>query len=176
MGAVVFDLETQRSFQEVGGRRNLHRMGLSVAVTFIEDDGGYRYFTEENVAELVEELKRGNPVVGFNLYRFDYPVLQAYTDFPLHTLPTLDILEEVYRRIGFRIGLDALAQATLGVAKSADGLKAIRWWRQGRMQELFEYCRQDVEITWQLYDFGRRNKYVQYVDKRWRLRKVPVNW
>ncbi len=176
MGAVVFDLETQRSFREVGGRQNLHLLGISVAVTFNEDDGQYRYFTEENIHELVEELKRGDPVVGFNLLRFDYPVLQGYTDFPLHTLPTLDILEEVRKKLGFRIGLDALAEATLGISKTADGLKAIRWWRLGRMDELFEYCRQDVEITWKLYDFGRKNKYIHYLDRNWRLRKIPVNW
>jgi len=176
VSVVVFDVETQHSFGEVGGRRNLHRLGLSVAVTFNEADGRYRYYTEENVADLVEELKRGSLVVGFNLFGFDYQVLQPYTDFPLQDLPTLDIMQDIYRRVGFRLGLDALAQATLGVAKSGDGLQAVRWWRQGQMDKLFEYCRKDVEITWQLYDFGRRNKYVQYLDKRWRLRKVPVNW
>ncbi|GAH81408.1 unnamed protein product, partial [marine sediment metagenome] len=76
----------------------------------------------------------------------------------------------------FRLSLDALASATLGAGKSADGLQAIRWWRQAKMQELFEYCQQDVEVTRQLYEFGRQNKYVQYRDRQWRMRRVPVNW
>jgi len=173
---VFFDLETQRSFQEVGGRHNISRLGLSVAVTYSTADGGYRYYTEDNVDELIEELKAADLIVGFNVVRFDYEVLRAYTDYPLHRLPTVDMLEDVYRVLGFRLSLDALASATLGITKSADGMQAIRWWRQGRTQELFDYCRQDVEVTRQLYEFGRQHKYVQYRDRRWRVRKVPVNW
>ncbi|MFQ6102640.1 MAG: DEAD/DEAH box helicase, partial [Anaerolineae bacterium] len=65
---------------------------------------------------------------------------------------------------------------TLGTAKTADGLQAIRWFRQGRIDKVLEYCQQDVEVTRQLYEFGRANGYVQYRDNRWRIRKVPVHW
>jgi len=176
LGAVVFDLETRRTIQEVGGRQNIHRLGLSVAVTYNEDENLYRFYTEENVSELVEELKKGKLVVGFNLYRFDYQVLQPYTSFPLESLPTLDLMEEVRRKLGIRVSLDQLAWATLGAGKSGDGMLAIRLWRQGRIEELMEYCRRDVEITWQLYEFGRRNRYIIYFDKKWREVKIPVNW
>lgn len=173
---VFFDLETQQSFAEVGGRHNTKHLGLSVAVTYSTADGEYHHYTEENVGDLIEELKAADLIVGFNLLRFDYEVLRAYTDYPLRRLPTLDLMAEVYRTLGFRLSLDSLARATLGTTKLADGLQAIRWWRQGRMEELLQYCQQDVEVTRQLYEFGRKNKYVQYRDKRWRIRKVPVNW
>lgn len=173
---VVFDLETQRSFQEVGGRHNIPRLGLSVAVTYSTAAGEYHHYTEEIVDDLVEELKAADLVVGFNVLSFDYQVLSAYTDHPLRQLPTVDMLDDIHRTLGFRLGLDALASATLGAGKSADGLQAIRWWRQGKMQELFDYCQQDVEVTRQLYEFGRQNKYVQYRDRQWRMRKVAVNW
>jgi len=173
---VFFDLETQRSFQEVGGRHNIPRLGLSVAVTYSTADGEYHHYTEEAVAELIEELKSADLVVGFNVISFDYQVLTAYTDHPLRQLPTVDMLDDIYRTLGFRVSLDALASATLGVGKSADGLQAIRWWRQGQMKELFDYCQQDVEVTRQLYEFGKQNKYVQYRDRQWRVRRVPVNW
>ena len=173
---VFFDLETQRSFQEVGGRHNIRHLGLSIAVTYSTADGGYHYYTEENVAELIEELRAADLVVGFNVLSFDYEVLRAYTDYPLRQLPTVDMLNDIYRALGFRLSLDALASATLGTTKSADGMQAIHWWRQGKMQELFDYCQQDVEITRQLYEFGRQNKYVQYRDRQWRMRRVPVNW
>jgi DEAD/DEAH box helicase domain-containing protein len=173
---VFFDLETQRSFQEVGGRHNIPRLGLSVAVTYSTADSEYHHYTEETVADLIEELKAADLVVGFNVIRFDYEVLRAYTDYPLRKLPTVDMLDDIYRTLGFRISLDALASATLEIGKSADGLQAIRWWRQGKMQELFDYCQQDVEVTRQLYEFGRQNKYVQYRDRRWRMKRVPVNW
>lgn len=173
---VVFDLETRRSFQEVGGRHNIPRLGLSVAVTYSTTDAEYHHYTEETVDELIEELKAADLVVGFNVISFDYQVLTAYTDHPLRKLPTVDMLDDIYRTLGFRLSLDALATATLGVGKSADGLQAIRWWRQGKMQELFDYCQQDVEVTRRLYEFGRQNKYLQYRDRQWRMRKVPVNW
>jgi len=173
---VFFDLETRRSFQEVGGRHNIHKLGLSVAVTYSTADGEYHHYTEETVDELIEELKTADLVVGFNVLSFDYVVLTAYTDHPLRKLPTVDMLDDIYRTLGFRLSLDALATATLGVGKSADGLQAIRWWRQGKMQELFDYCQQDVEVTRQLYEFGRQNKYLHYLDRRGRMRRVAVNW
>jgi len=173
---VVFDLETRRSFQEVGGRHNIPRLGLSVAVTYSTADSEYHHYTEETVDELIEELKAADLVVGFNVISFDYQVLRAYTDHPLRKLPTVDMLDDIYRTLGFRLSLDALASATLGVGKSADGLQAIRWWRQGKMQELFDYCQQDVEVTRQLYEFGRQNKYLHYLDRRGRMRRVAVNW
>jgi len=173
---VFFDLETQREFAEVGGRENMHKLGLSVAVTYSTATGQFRRYTEAEVAALIEELKAADLVVGFNIVAFDYQVLQAYTDFPLAQLPTVDLLQHIYRALGFRLSLDTLAKGTLGAEKSADGLQAIRWWKLGRMQELFDYCQQDVAVTRQLYEFGKQNKYVQYWDKQWRLKRVPVNW
>jgi DEAD/DEAH box helicase domain-containing protein len=173
---VFFDLETKRDFDEVGGRHNVHKMGMSVAVTYSTTDRRYTPYTEDSVHYLVRELKSADLIVGFNVLRFDYQVLKGYTDEPLQRLPTLDMLEEVYKALGFRLSLGALAEATLGTGKLADGLQAIRWWREGKIQELINYCRQDVEITRHLYEFGRENKYLQYWDKRWRLQKVPVRW
>ena len=173
---VFFDLETQRSFQEVGGRHNIKRLGLSAAVTYSTATGEYCHYTEETVADLIEELKAADLVVGFNLVRFDYVVLQPYADHPLHRIPTVDMMQDIYRALGFRLSLDALASATLGTTKMADGLQAIRWFRQGQMEKVLEYCQKDVEITRQLYEFGRANGYVQYRDRGWQIRRVPVHW
>lgn len=96
--------------------------------------------------------------------------------FFLKRIPTLDMMADLYRALGFRLSLDAVASATLGVTKTADGMQAIRWWRQSKMEELIKYCQQDVEVTRQLYEFGRKNRYVQYRDRRWRIRRVPVSW
>jgi DEAD/DEAH box helicase domain-containing protein len=173
---VFVDLETQRSFQEVGGRHNIERLGLSVAVTYNSGEESFHHYTEENVLELIAELQGADRVIGFNLLRFDYPVLRAYTSVRLSSLPTLDMLDHIYRQLGFRVGLDALAGATLGTSKSADGLQAVRWWRAGEMDKLFDYCEQDVEVTRQLYEFGRTHRYLLYRDRHWQLRRVPVSW
>jgi DEAD/DEAH box helicase domain-containing protein len=176
MNIVFFDVETQRSFDEVGGRHNTHKLGLSVAVTYSTAAAAFHHYTEETVADLVAELKAADLVVGFNVLRFDYEVLRAYTDDRLDRIPTVDMLDHIYKRLGFRVALDNLAGATLGIRKSADGLQAIRWYRQGRIQEILDYCQQDVEVTRQLYEYGQQFKHVKYRDRNYRVLMVQVSW
>lgn len=173
---VFFDIETQNTFQEVGGHYP-ERLRLSVAVTYNSAAGAFQRYTEQNVTDLVAELAAADLVVGFNLYGFDYPVLQQYTSsVVLAQLPTVDMMLELQKRLGHRIGLDAVASATLKIGKSADGLQAVRWWREGRLEEVFRYCEQDVEVTRQVYEFGKTHRYVAYYDRQYRLRQVAVSW
>jgi len=173
---IFFDLETQRTFDEVGGRHNLSRLGLAAAVTYDSSTGEYRTYIESEVDELVDELVGADLVVGFNVKRFDYEVLRPYTDYPLQSIPTADILQDIHLALGFRLPLDAIAEATLGARKSADGLQAVRWFRQGEMEKLIEYCQKDVQLTRDLYEYGRERGYVLYWDRRGRLQKIYVNW
>jgi DEAD/DEAH box helicase domain-containing protein len=176
MNTVFFDVETQRSFDQVGGRRNIHKLGLSAAVTYSTADGAFHHYTEETVADLIAELQAADLVVGFNVLSFDYTVLRAYTNEALAQLPTVDMLDIIHKRLGFRVSLDNLANATLGIAKSADGLQAVRWYQQGRMQEILDYCQQDVEVTRRLYEYGQQHKHVKYRDRSYRVQSVPVSW
>jgi DEAD/DEAH box helicase domain-containing protein len=173
---IFVDVETQRTFEEVGGRHNLGRLGLAAAVTYDSSTGEYRSYTEEQVEDLVQQLARADLVVGFNVKSFDYEVLRPYTDYPMHTIPTADMLQDIYQELGFRLSLDSLAQATLGVGKSADGLQAVRWFRQGKLDQVIEYCQGDVEVTRKLYEYGCERGYVLYWDRRGRIRKIFVNW
>ena len=173
---VFFDLETQRTFDEVGGRQNLSKLGLAVAVTYDSSSEEYHAYTEDQASELVKELSGAGLVVGFNLLSFDYEVLQPYTDYPLQTLPTVDMLRDIHQALGFRLPLQALAEATLGVGKSADGLQSVRWFRAGELEKVIEYCQRDVEITMKLYEYGRQRGHVLYWDRQGRMRKVFVNW
>jgi DEAD/DEAH box helicase domain-containing protein len=176
MNIVYFDVETQRSFDEVGGREHVRKLGLSAAVTYSTADEAFHRYTEETVGNLIAELKGADLVVGFNVLRFDYEVLRAYTDDPLDDIETVDMLDHIYKRLGFRVSLDNLAGTTLGTAKSADGLQAVRWYKQGRMQEILDYCQQDVEVTRQLYEYGVKFKHVKFRDRRYRVKTVAVNW
>jgi DEAD/DEAH box helicase domain-containing protein len=176
MNVVFFDVETQRTFDEVGGRQNMRKLGLAAAVTYSTADGAFHHYTEDTVADLIAELRSADRVVGFNVLRFDYEVLMAYTDEPLKSLPTVDMLDHIHTRLGFRVSLDNLAGATLSTAKSADGLQAVRWYKQGRIQEILDYCEQDVKVTRQLYEFGQQHKHVKYQDRNYRVQMVPVNW
>jgi DEAD/DEAH box helicase domain-containing protein len=173
---VFFDVETQRTFDEVGGRHNLRQLGLAAAVSYDSSTGEYHSYVEDQAQALVDELAGADLVVGFNVLSFDYEVLKAYTDYPLHTLPTVDMLQDIYRQLGFRLPLQALAEATLGVGKSADGLQSVRWYRQGKLDKVIEYCKRDVEITHLLYEHGREHGHLLYWDRQGRMQKVYVNW
>jgi DEAD/DEAH box helicase domain-containing protein len=173
---IVFDLETKHVAEEVGGWRNIREMGLAVAVTYNAATGVYRDYTEQEANHLIATLLGADLVVGYNVLRFDYEVLHPYTTEKLDRIPTLDMLDSLYRALGWRPSLDAVAAATLGETKSADGLQAVRWFREGQLDKVIAYCRRDVEVTWQVYRFGRRNGYVQCRDRRWHVCKVPVRW
>ena len=176
MSILFFDLETQNAIDDVGGRGNLRQLKMSVGVIYSTADNAFHRYTEANVQDLIAALKSAKQVVGFNLLDFDYEVLRAYSSDDLRAVPTVDLFTHVRRAAGFRVGLDALASATLNVKKSGHGLQAIQWWRAGELEKLFVYCEQDVDVTRRLYEFGKKNRYVQFYDRRYKLQRVPVNW
>jgi DEAD/DEAH box helicase domain-containing protein len=172
----IFDIETQRSAQEVGGWHRADLMGISCAVLYDSTQDLYFEYLDEQVNELVEHLKNCDLVVGFNVKRFDFRVLGGYSDFNFESLPTLDILEEIHNRLGYRLSLDHLAKVTLGKEKSADGLQALQWWKQGRIRDIIDYCKKDVEITRDLFLYGQKNGYLLFMNKAKKTVRVPVKW
>jgi hypothetical protein len=174
---VYFDLETRRTANDVGGWDKKQDMGISVGVTYSTRLGQYRIFTEEKVQDLIDQLRRADLVIGFNVIDFDYAVLMGHTILDLkQELRTFDLLTDVERRIGRKIKLDALASATLGVGKTGDGLDAIRWWREGKMMEIAEYCCFDVKVTRMLHEHGVEHGQVSYDDKFSRRQTIDVDW
>jgi ATP-dependent helicase YprA (DUF1998 family) len=175
---VLFDVETLRSAAEVGGFGNCHRMGVAIAVACFLEEGSFASYGERQIHELAAALRGATLVVGFNVKRFDFGVLAGYTgeDY-CRTLPTLDLLEDVHLRLGFRVSMGRLALDTLGLGKSADGLQSLAWVKQGRLDLVEEYCRRDVEILRDLYLHGRRERCLYYHDQRRDLRlRLAVDW
>lgn len=173
---IVLDLETQKIASEVGGWGNIRDMRLAVGVTYHAAQGIYTTYLESDAERLVAALREADLIVGYNLLGFDYEVLRHYTEDLLLDLPTLDMLQEIHRTLGWRLKLDDVAAATLGEGKSADGLQAVRWFKQGQIQKVIDYCRRDVEVTWKVYRFGQQNGHIKYRDRNWRIRRVPVRW
>jgi len=175
---ILFDLETLRAASEVGGWANIHRMGLALGVLCHLEEGRFEVYREGEVKGLVEALRRATLVIGYNSRRFDYQVLTGYTGENYNrSLPTLDLLEDIARRIGFRVGMGHLAKETLGLGKSADGLQSLQWVREGRLDLVEEYCRKDVEILRDLYLHGRREGCLFYRDRQRDVRlKFCVEW
>jgi len=173
---LFFDVETQKSAEEVGGWENIAAMKLALAVTFNDVSSQFRTFHEKDVNELLLDLLTADRVVGYNIDRFDITVLKGYTDRDLSRIRTLDMMADVYRKLGFRLRLADLAEATLGVGKIADGLQSLQWWKEGRLDLIEQYCRRDVEVTRDLYLFGRNNGYILYRDREGRTMRLPVDW
>ncbi|HWN45686.1 MAG TPA: ribonuclease H-like domain-containing protein, partial [Thermoanaerobaculia bacterium] len=142
------------------------------------EEGRFEVYREGEVRGLVEALRRATLVIGYNSRRFDYQVLTGYTGENYNRLlPTLDLLEDIARRIGFRVGMGHLAKETLGLGKSADGLQSLQWVREGRLDLVEEYCRKDVEILRDLYLHGRREGCLFYRDRQRDVRlKFCVEW
>ncbi|NOY69469.1 MAG: DEAD/DEAH box helicase [Deltaproteobacteria bacterium] len=172
----ALDIETRRSAKEVGGWGNAHLMGVSCAILYDSRKNDYLTFFEEDVPDLVDHLQRFDFVVGFNIVKFDYRVLSGCIDFKFSLIKTIDILEHIHARLGYRLSLNHVATATLGVKKSADGLAALRWWKEGRMDEIKAYCKKDVEVTKDIFLYGRENNYLLFTNKAGHTVRIPVDW
>jgi DEAD/DEAH box helicase domain-containing protein len=177
MNNVFFDLETQNLFQDVGGRQNIAKLKVACGVTWSTERNDFAIYWEKDVPALVDELRSATRVIGFNLRDFDYQVLQPYApDTRFASLPTLDLLLEIHKILGFRLSLDAIASASLGQGKTADGIQSVAWFRGGELDKVAEYCKADVDVTRRVYEFGRDNGYIFYKSKLGSKLKVAVNW
>ena len=173
---VYFDLETQKSADEVGGWDKIGQMRMSIGVIYSTARSDYRIYGEKQVDDLLNELQRADLVVGFNNLRFDYEVLTYYTVYDLRQIPTLDVLIELQSRLQHRLSLDSIAGATLGIEKTAEGMQAIQWFRQGRLMEIAEYCCYDVKITRLVHEYGAAHKQLFYTNRFGHKLAVGVSW
>jgi DEAD/DEAH box helicase domain-containing protein len=173
---LVFDLETQRSAEDVGGWGFVSRMGLALAVVYDVARESYRTYYESDVDRLLLDLALADRVVGFNIDRFDLAVLSGYTDRDLARIRTLDLLVEIHKIVGFRVSLNHLAEVNLGESKAGDGLQSLRWWKEGRIDLMEHYCRKDVEVTRRLWELGRMQGFLLHRDKDGRTLRIPAVW
>jgi DEAD/DEAH box helicase domain-containing protein len=173
---VVIDLETQHSFEEVGGRDRLEALKVSVLGLYSYAADQFRIYRESELNTLEPLLSRASLIIGFNLRRFDYPVLAPYLPLAFDRLPTLDLLEEVTNALGHRVSLDSLADATLGAKKTGHGLDAIKFFRAGEFERLSDYCLTDVRLTRDLYEFGAQHGELFYFQRNGQRLRCPVGW
>lgn len=160
MDKIVFDIETKNSFADVGGQENLRDLSVSVVGAYSYNADRYFCFDEHELQRFGDLLKNASLLIGFSSKRFDVPVLEKYFNFNLTAIPHYDILEEIEKSFGRRIGLGALAEANLGIAKTAQGLEAIEFYKRGELEKLKEYCLQDVKITKEIYDLMKRQGFL----------------
>ena len=173
---VYFDLETQKSADEVGGWDKIRDMRMSVGVTYSSARGEFRIYGESQVDDLLAQLQRADLIIGFNNVGFDYEVLHHYTVLDLRQLPTLDMLVEIKKTLPHRLSLDSIAHASMGIEKTSEGMQAIRWFKEGKLAEIAEYCCYDVKITRMVHEYGMTQKQLHYTNRFGRKQTVEVAW
>ena len=162
---IILDIETKKTFEEVGGR-NLDKLEVSVVGIYSYELDKFLVFEEHEISDKLEEiLKNAKRTIGFNIINFDFPVLIPYLSISVSSLNVLDIMQEIQKTVGHRVSLDSVAYATLGTRKIGNGLDAIRFFREGEMDKLREYCLYDVKLTKEIYEYGKKNGAVSFSSK-----------
>lgn len=177
MKVITFDIETSNTFDEVGSPDPAD-LDLSVICAHDSETGEITSYLEEDLDKLWPLLEKTDILVGYNSDHFDIPLLNKYCPFDLNKIKSVDLMNEIKNSFGRRVKLDDVVKATLGEAKSAHGLQAIIWWRQGEKDKVVEYCKQDVQVTRNLYDFMKENSFV-YLERDGEKHKIefdPTNW
>jgi len=176
MNIVYFDLESQKLFQDVG-KRDPSKLLLACGVTWSSARNDFAVYWEKDASALIAELKSADRVIGFNIINFDYEVLKPYApNENFRSIHSTDMLQDIFRALNFRLSLDSIAKATLGVSKTADGIQSVEWFRNGELDKVAEYCKADVNVTRRVYEFGRVNGFIHYFSKLGSKLKVAVNW
>lgn len=179
-GPLVLDVETQYLSEEItGGWNAVHKFLIALVVTW-DEQNGLRVWYEEDARRLLQEVQKFEPIVTFNGEGFDFKVLSAYGPVDELYRKSTDILAVLSKKLGFRVKLDSLAQATLGRRKTGSGTESVTWWRSGdavQRQKVIDYCKMDVELTRDIYLFARQHGYLLIDDSKQNTRRrVEVSW
>lgn len=172
---VVLDIETQNTFQDVGGYFT-DKLKISVIGVYFYETGTFEAFEEHELAQLFSRLEKSGRIIGYNSKGFDLPVMNNYYAGDFLDFPNLDILEEIHKALGFRLKLDDVAAATVGHRKSGHGLQAVEWWKAGEIQKIKDYCLQDVKVTKEVYEYGKKYSALAYEDRLGGRRAIPVDF
>lgn len=162
MRYLVFDIETTRA--NPAPMRNINELEIALVGAYDSGTDAYSSYLKDELSRLWPLLERTDLLIGYNSDHFDIPLLNRYYPGDLTTIPSLDLLAEVYKALGRRLRLESLAQATLGRGKKGDGLKAIEWWQAGEVEKVRDYCLEDVRLTKELFDYAREHKLLKYKD------------
>jgi len=172
---VVLDIETQNTFAEVGSYDPTKLLISIVGVYFYETDEFIAY-EEHELKDLWSRLEHCERIIGYNSKGFDVPIMNNYYAGDLFQIPQLDMLEEIHKSLGFRLKLDDVAASSIGIRKSGHGLQAVEWWKQGEIQKIKNYCLDDVKVTRELYEYGKKYRALAFEDRLGQRKGIPVDF
>ncbi|HMO83184.1 MAG TPA: ribonuclease H-like domain-containing protein [Candidatus Paceibacterota bacterium] len=173
MRYIVFDLETQNIFQDVGSN-DPTALDISVGTFYDSQTDSYTTVTIDELQLIWPLLEQADALVGYNSNHFDIPLLNKYYPGDLTKIKSIDLLEEIRQSLGRRLRLDSVAEATVNARKSSNGLQAVRWWREGKIAEIKKYCEQDVKVTKKIFDYALKNGHVKFKDGS-KKREIPLD-
>lgn len=173
MRKIIFDIETRNIFDDVG-RADASLLDISVVGIYDSLTDKYDCFEVVELPKLWPILENADILIGFNSLNFDLPLLNKYYSGDLRQIRQLDILQEVKNSLGRRVGLGKIAEGTLDIPKSADGLEAVRWWKNGEIEKIKRYCTDDVRITKEIYEYALKNKKLKFKEDG-KVFEFPIN-
>lgn len=177
MDKLVFDIETKNSFADVGGQEYVKKLDASVVGVYSYNADSYYCFEEREFGELARMFKNSHLLIGFSSKRFDVPVLEKYFDFNIAGITHFDILEEIEKNFGRRVGLGVLSEANLGAGKTGKGLEAIDLYKNGEMEKLKSYCLQDVKLTKDIFELIKNQGYLWIPQRNLpQMIKLPISY
>lgn len=161
MRRITLDIETEGDFRGNGDFSNLE---LTICAIHDSSTNEYKSFLKDELSQLWPILERADLLVGYNTDHFDLPILGKYYAGNLGAIKSIDLLKEVKQVLGRRLRLDSIAEATLGKKKSGHGLDAVRWWKEGKVDQVRQYCIDDVKLTVEVYEYAKKNGVLKYRD------------
>lgn len=159
---LVFDIET---IGNIASPNFVEDMKITVVGVYHYGRDEYRTYFEDQLPDLEADLREADLLVGFNNEHFDTPILDKYYLLDLWSIPSFDILKEFRSHTGRRVGLNSMAGATLGMYKSGSGADAIGLYEEGKLQELADYCLDDVKLTKEVFDVILQEQKMSYTSK-----------
>jgi DEAD/DEAH box helicase domain-containing protein len=163
MRKIVFDIETRNIFEDVG-KADPALLDISLVGVYDYETKEYTSYLQEDLPKLWPLLESADVLITFNGDHFDIPLLNKYYSGDLTKIKSLDLLVEFRKALGRRVGLGNIAEATLGIGKSSNGLQAVEWWKKGDIENIRKYCLQDVKVTKDVYEYALKHKKLKYKD------------
>jgi hypothetical protein len=195
---IVVDVEIQKTIEETpGGWDATDKLGVSVACVWEYKTQRMRIYGPEDVGDLQVRLLKADKISGYNIHKFDFPVIWGYgreewmheTTEKVRQLQnclknkTNDLLRRIWKALDLNPGqfddlhkgwsLDVVATSTLGYGKIGYGGNAPKWFQAGLIQKVANYCADDVALERDLADYIE--KYGRVLNGNRVLRIPPWN-
>lgn len=172
----IFDLQTRKTYEDVGGKKGIAQMGISFAALLNHQTDELELFTEKEVTRLIDKILSSQLIVGLNLKKFSYKVLSSFGNTDFQKIRSLDILDYLRKKIVLKPCIEDLFLGTLGINKSLDNMKITRLFKLGKTEEVKQITIQNVKALNSVYSFGKEKGHVFLNDRTGQRWKISVSW